>query len=82
MQNERFYSTGEAAAMLRLKLRDIDYACSRDRAGPLAFCGGRRVLTAANVRRLARHFGKPVPPGCEGTLEDNCVLDLEQRGTR
>ena len=61
---EKLFSTGEVANLLGLKLRDVDYACQRQRAGHVVFVGGRRALTAANVRQLARHFGKSVPACC------------------
>ena len=64
---EKLYSTGEAANLLGVKVRDADYALQRGRGGKVLFVGGRRALTAANVRQLAKHFGKSVPTEC---LED------------
>ena len=76
---ERFFTTGEAAAMLGVKLREVDYACSRGKAGNLIFCGGRRMLTPANVRNLAKHFGKAVPPECR---DDAAPPVIVQQGGR
>lgn len=78
---ERLWTTGEAAAMLKLKLRAVDYACATARAGDVSYVGGRRALTAANIRNLCRHFGRPVPPCCKEDAGGDCVLELKQTST-
>jgi len=78
---ERLFTTGEAGAMLGLPLARIDYACAKGKAGALLFVGGRRALTTANVRELARHFGKPVPPECRET-PDAAPPQIVQGGGR
>ena len=81
---DRFWTTGEAAATLGLKLHLVDYACAQGRAGRIVYVGGRRALTAANVRQLARHFGKPCPPECreDGDEAANKPVVIVQRGRK
>lgn len=83
--NDRLFGTGEVAGMLGLKLRDVDYAIGRGRAGRVLHVAGRRALTAANVRQLARHFEKQCPPCCADDADSGCrlarALDIRQEGS-
>ena len=70
-----FLSTGQAANALGVTMRRLDYAIKAGHAGRVTYGAGRRLLSAANIRTLARHFNVPVPG--EG-LTDLDPADLEQ----
>ena len=71
----RLMTTGEVANILQVSLRRVDLAIKGGHAGRIVFAGGRRLLTRENLRALARHFGRPIPP--EG-LSDLDPKDLLQ----
>ena len=75
------FTTGQAAQLLGIVAARVSYAIQRGRAGQVTFCGGRAVLTPANVRQLARHFEVAVPPAF---ADDGCgkILHIEQQGTK
>ena len=73
----QFISTGQAANAIGVSARRVDYAVQQGHAGHVVYGAGRRLLSPENLRKLARHFGKPIP--AEG-LADLDPETLAQEG--
>ena len=73
----RLFTTGEVANQLGLTLRQVDHGIRSGWAGQVIFAGGRRLLSPENLRALAHHFSKPLPPEA---LADLDAADLTQEG--
>jgi len=71
----RFLTSGQACNALGISLARLNAAVHSGHAGRISFVGERRAFTPANLRLLARHFGKPIP--AEG-LVDMDPQQLEQ----